>query len=181
MTGLLQELPEAVAARLKEVLPATRTCKGITGRFNLERLKSDAIQTPAVLVSILDIKQADTAAGAFHTFDLAMAAFIVTKDALGLDRDAAAAAMMGALATAVPDRRWGRPDCGQARNVRGQSVVTAGWQKSAASLWAVTWTQPCTFDPAVEDAPLGVDLYVGQSPDIGADHINEYTRIGEAR
>ena len=178
MTKLLQDLPGIVAARLKLILPGARQCEGIAGRFNLERLKTDAIRTPAILVSILDLKQNGGAAGPVHYFDLSMAAFIVTKDQLGLGRDAAAAAMTTAIAAYVPDRRWGRADCGEARGVRGQSVVTAGWQKSAASLWAVTWTQPATFTPSDTAEPVDLALYVGQVPQVGPDHAQDYTLIG---
>lgn len=178
MTDLLFSLPGIVAARIKLILPAVRTCEGIAGRFNLERLKTESVQSPAVLVSVLDLKQNGGAAGPVHFFDLSMAAFIVTKDQLGLSRDAAAAAMTTAIAAYVPDRRWGQADCGEARNVRGQSIVNAGFLKSAASLWAVTWTQPCTFTASDVAEPVALELYVGQSPQTGADHVADYTRIG---
>jgi hypothetical protein len=179
MSQLLHTLPQAIADRLKPLMPKIRECKGIAGRFNLERLQKESINTPALLVSVLELKQTTPAAGPVHFFDLSMAAFIVTKDQLGLSRDEAGANIAAALCAYVPDKRWGEPACGEARNVRGQSIVTAGFLKTSASLWAVTWTQPCTFATIPKPEAMGVELYLGHVPEIGAAHTDDYERIGE--
>jgi hypothetical protein len=180
MSRLLHRLPGAVADSLRVLVPDARECRGIAGRFNLDRLKSESVTTPGILVSILDLKQVAGAAGPIHFFDLSMAAFVVTKDQLGLKRDESAAIITTAIAAYVPDSRWGESACGEARDVRGQSVVTSGFLKSAASLWAVTWTQPCTIDASEVSAPVDLQLFVGQAPHVGAASEDDYVQIGGA-
>lgn len=178
MSALLHRLPGVVAAELKLLIPDARECKGIAGRFNLDRLKNESVTTPAILVSVLDLKQTSGAAGPVHFFDLSMAAFVVTKDQLGLKRDEAAAIIATAIAAHVPDRRWGEAACGEARDVRGQSVVSAGFLKSAASLWAVTWTQPCTLTLSETVEPVDLTLFVGHAPHVGVENEDDYVEVG---
>jgi len=178
MSDLLQALPDLVAAKVRTVLPALRTCEGTEGRFNLERLKSKSIPAPAVLVSIIGLRQREGAAGPGHRFALDMTAFIVTRDVPALPRDRAAAAIAQAICTLVPDKRWGRVECGEAERVEAQPLVTRATDGAAASLWAVSWVQPCTLALAPVPEPIDPAVYLGQAPLIGEDHEDDYDLIG---
>ena len=179
MSALLTDLPRAVADDLKVLLPGLRQCDAITGRFNLERLKAEAVQAPAVLVSLLELAQKSGWAGPHHGFEASMAAFVVTTERMGaLPRDQAAANMTALIGAHVPDRRWGIAECGEAGNVRAQPIVNAGMEKSRASLWAVTWVQPLVLEPLPGTVPADLTLYLGIAPEIGAGHEDDYEQIG---
>lgn len=178
MSDLLTALPIAVADRIKLLLPNLLECKAAAGRYNVERLMDETIRAPGVIVSILQMKQVKGNAGPQHFYHLDMAAFIITKDKLGLPRDEAASNIAMALAALIPDKRWGHNDAGQAENVRGQSLVTAASLKVKASLWAVTWTQPVTFTVMPVSETLDPVFYVGLAPKIGEAHIEDYEQIG---
>lgn len=178
MSDLLARLPGVIAAELKPLLPDLRECRAIAGRFNVERLRAERIAAPSVLVSLIGLRERDGFAGRVAQFDLSLAAFVVTKDQLGIGRDAAAAAITAHIAAHVPGRCWGEDALDEARGIEAQSIVTAEAEKSAASLWAVTWTQPCVLRGTAEPEPLDTAIYVSREPKIGADHEADYDRIG---
>lgn len=175
---LLAILPTTIAAAIKLGFPELRECKGISGRFDLARLAKDTVKAPAVLVSQLGAKQGKTLYGNLPTFDLSMAAFIITNDRKGLHRDTAAANIAQALLKLIPENHWGLEDLGQARDVREQSLVTAKTRGAAASLRAITWVQPATFTLVPVLEPVAIELYFGQSPNIGPGHEGDYEQIG---
>jgi len=180
MSALLTDLPLAVAQDLKVLLPGLRQCDAIAGRFNLERLKAEAVQAPAVRVSLLDLAQKAGWSGPRHGFEASMAAFVVTTERMGeLPRDQAAANMAALIAAHVPDRHWDITECGEAQNVRAQPIVNAGMEKSRASLWAVTWVQPLVLEPLPETEPADLTLYLGVAPEIWAGHEDDYEQIGD--
>lgn len=179
-TTLLSELPDLIAAEIKLVFPDLRKCEGMAGPFNIEDLKGSSIKAPAVLVSMLGLRQSKTYSGAVQTFDMEMVAYVVTKDALGLPRDIAAANICQGLLATVPDRRWGEADLGGAEKIAARSLVTRAVKKMTTSLWAVTWTQPIVFRGEDFADAQPIELYVGQSPDIGEGHEDDYELIGGA-
>lgn len=177
-TDLLSTLNDTIAATIMTWLPQLATCKGMAGRFDVDALTRDGIKAPAVLVSRLGARQGRGTAGPQPEFMLDMAAFIVTKDTLGLQRDAAAANICQVLLTRIPNRTWGLDDLGEAREVEEQSLISSDTKGKAVSLWAVTWLQPAVFVAAPDLSTLAPQLYVGQAPDIGAAHAGDYDLIG---
>lgn len=175
---LLGTLPDTIAATIKTWLPMLQTCKGMAGKFDVDMLARDGLRTPAVLVSQLGARQRRGFAGPQPAFSLDMAAFVVTKDQLGLPRDLAAANICQVLLTRIPNRVWGLADLGEAEEVDGQSLITDASQKTATSLWAVTWVQPVSLVAAPAASTIAPQLYVGQAPDIGAAHAGDYDLIG---
>ena len=176
---LLAALPDLIAARIKLTLPELKTCKGQAGRFDLEALKKKSIAAPAVLISNLGFAQGEAFSGPSPSFLLELAAYVITKDTITLPRDQAAATICQTLARLIPERIWGERDLGPARDLRGIPLLTAA-SDQAVSLWAITWRQPITLTGAPLTEPQPITLYVGQSPQIGAEHEESYTQIGEA-
>lgn len=179
-TTLLSELPDLIAGEVKFTFPDLRQCEGMAGPFNLEDLKASGIKAPAVLISMLGLRQAKTYSGAVQSYVMDMAAYVVTRDGLGLARDDAAANICQGLLALIPDRDWGEADLGSAEKVAARSLVTRAVKKTTTSLWAVTWSQPVTFRGQDYAGPQPIELYVGQAPDIGADHEADYEQIGGA-
>jgi hypothetical protein len=175
---LLYALPGLVAASILTVLPGLRSCKGMAGRFDVEELKRQGLAAPAVLVSRTGTRQGPVLAGPFKTFEVEMAAFVVTKDELGLSRDEAAANICAALLMHIPEKTWGQVGVGAAAGVREQPLITSASQRLAAALWAVTWTQPVSLEglPIVPAVPLS--LYVGAGLSDGAGDPAAYEQIG---
>ncbi len=83
------------------------------------------------------------------------------------------------MARLIPERIWGERDLGPAGDLRGIPLLTAA-SDQAVSLWAITWRQPITLTGAPLTEPQPITLYVGQSPQIGAEHVESYEQIGEA-
>lgn len=176
---LLAALPELVAEKIRGVLPGLRTCKAMAGRFDLDALKAIGVAAPAVLVSVTRLVQAQTFAGPHPTYFVELAAFIVTKDALGLSRDAAAAGICHTLLRLLPDQCWGQIGVAPAENVAAVPLLTAASDKSAISLWAVSWRQPIALAGWSLAAPQPLSIYVGTDPLGAATGIEDYAPMGE--
>ena len=163
MATLTSRIAEVISARL----PKLRTCKGVAGRLDLEQVKNKfGISAPGVMVTRLSAAQAETFAGPVHSFDLSMAAFVVTVDTPGLLRDPGNAVIVQELLRLIPGNTWGLPDfIGGARNVAENILVTEATEKAGVGLTAVTWTQTIGLTDW-PDAPLvPIDLYVAIAPD----------------
>lgn len=161
---LLAALPDLVAARIHTVLPGLRTCRGMAGAFDLEELKRQSLVAPAVLVSCLAVTPRKTLAGPHRLWTAAMAAFVVTRDAPGLKRDAAAGAIVQALLGLIPDSHWAEPGLGPAEGVEARVMVGQGAREITAHLSAVSWDQPVTFAPLPEAPVVPIEIYVGGEP-----------------
>lgn len=176
---LLATLSDVIAARIKVALPDLRECRGMAGRFDLDQLKARGVAAPAVLVSRLRIGQDETVAAPHFLWEVQMVAFILTREELGLRRDVAAANIAQVLLRLIPDQVWGLPDdLGAAYRVAEEPLITASAEKQALSLSAVTWTQPLSLAGLPVAPAIVPELYLGQDPLIGPDHIDDYTLIG---
>jgi hypothetical protein len=160
--ALLSSLADHVAAVLHVDLPELAACSGMAGRFALDELQRRGSRVPAVHVSLLGAKTRDLRAGTFPRFDVSMAAYVVTGPQQGRDRDGDALAICQRLLARVEAEDWGLCEQGvqAAEKTALQSLITAAVRDAAASLWAVTWTQPILIRPMPEAVPMEAELYV---------------------
>lgn len=178
---LLGTLPATVAGVIHGALSGLRDCRGIAGRLNVEQIKQLGIKTPAVLVSRLRARQDKSYSGPHPTFRLQMAAFILCKDELGLPRDLAAANIAQVLLTLVPDQQWGLiDDLMPAEAVTEEPLVSIEANKQGLALTAVLWEQVAALTPFPTAEAITPEVYLGQAPEIGAAHEDDYERIGDA-
>lgn len=176
--GFLGDLPALIARRIHDLLPGLRQCEGMAGRFDADELKTVSTRAPAVLVARLGSTMPRPLAGPHFHYTLRMAAFVVTKDALDLGRDAAAAAICQTLLQRIPGATWAIDGVGPATEVADQSLSGATMKAKGVALWAVTWAQPVVLEPLPAQPIIPVQLYVGQAPRVGAAHEDDYSLIG---
>jgi hypothetical protein len=158
---LLAVLPGLIAARILIKLPALKECRGMVGRLDVETIKRKGFSAPCVLVSRLRATQAETLAGPHRLFTLQMAAFILTKDTLGLGRDEAAATIAQTLLRTIPGNVWGLPDdVTEAEAVTEVPLVSAATEKEGVALTAVTWTQKVALSGLPPGEAITPELYV---------------------
>ncbi|MBP9184348.1 MAG: hypothetical protein KBF78_14525 [Fuscovulum sp.] len=142
MTALaLAELPAIIALQVRGVLPELATCKAIAGRLDLAEVQRSAFATPAVLISRIRLDQGTDLAGPHRVFRVMLAAFVLTKDSLGLPRDLAATNIAQTIVQLLPDCRFGRADIGPAERISEEPIVTDAIRKAGVALSAVTWEQ----------------------------------------
>ncbi len=168
---LLATLTDRIAGIVNARLPKLATCKGVSGRLDLEAIKrSSPGPAPAVLISRIGASQSETLAGPVHSFDVSMAAFVVTVDMLGLLRDRGNAVIVQELLRLIPGNTWGLPDfVGGARSVTETLLVTAQTESAGLALTAVTWTQTVGLTDWPEAELVPIELYVSIAP--GAAHL----------
>jgi hypothetical protein len=163
---LLAGLTTRIAGIIHARLPGLATCKGVTGRLDLEALKTTTFPAPAVVVSRIGMGQAEGYSGPAWSYDLQMAAFVITVEKLGLRRDEANAAICQQLLGLIPGRVWALPDyLDGARNVAETPIVTALTEKAGLALTAITWSQQIGLISAPVSEPIPVELYTRQVPE----------------
>lgn len=174
---LLRDLPGLVCTAVTEILPDLQRCEPFHGEFTFDELKKMGLPVPAVLVSTLRLKQARDLAGRFVEYHAGMVAYVITKDRMGADRNSTATTIVQTLLELIPAKVWNNDALGEARDVIARPAITKETRDNGVTLWLVMWVQPLSFfreDPA----PLPIELYVGQSPDIGSVNEGDYELIG---
>ena len=169
----LPELPRIIAEAIATRLPDLRECAPHPGRFNASEVQRMSTRTPAVRISLLDIKPAKAGN---HT--LSLAAFIVTADQRGLQRNDAALAIAAAVVRRVRGTSWGSDLIGESSEPSAQNLYDTKTDKSGVALWAVSWTHEFRFGDAEPEPCVLRELYIGVAPEIGAAHEDKYIRIG---
>lgn len=176
----LSRLPEIVAAQILVRLPELVTCEAIEGDFDAAELKRVSVRTPAVLVAALGLNQELEISWAQTEVGISMAAFVVTRNHHDLRARASAWSITQVLATMLPEATWGLPECGPAARMRQRVLITRETRAAAVHLSAISWTQPAVLAPFANADPIDPAVYVSRAPDIGADHIDDYSRVGGA-
>lgn len=159
-TLVLSALPDIVAGQIHAALPALATCKGIVGRLDMDEVAAKGWKTPAVLVSRLRLDQARPLAGPLYVYRVTMAAFVLTKDELGLLRDVAATNIAQAVLQLLPDARFDRDDIGPAERIAEEPIVTPAIRKAGVALTAITWEQDISLRALPPDVIMAPELYV---------------------
>lgn len=156
---LLAKLPALIAARISAALPELRECAGMVGGFDVEELKRQGLRAPAIRVSRLGVQPMQALAGPHDRFAVAMAAFVVTRDQMGLPRDEAMSNIVAALLQMVPENCWGESGVGPAQQIEERVLVGREARAITAALSAVTWRQPVTLAPRPEGTVMPVEFY----------------------
>ena len=188
------EFLEAVAAEIKVWVPDLKTCAVHDGRFDRDGLKRFSLQTPAILVSCLGTASVTDRGDGGIEADRLWAAFVLTKDRPGLTRGEGARNLVDALELLIlcgvertdgntgeirSSNRWGLRSVGQPEQVRSQNLYGGTIDTKGVALWTVTWRQVLRIRPLSqeEDCPIPSEVYLGQAPEIGADHEADYERV----
>lgn len=173
---LLHAMCLEAAASIHARLPELKTCEAMAGQLGLNDIKAIGRKAPAVFVSRLGARQVKGDSVRVH-YHATMAAYVLTRDGLGLKRDPAAQAICQAILHLVPDADWFMDEVGPAENVRDQSLNTRATKEEGVALWAVTWSQPFVLEVFSPEAPIPPEVYVGHAPEVGSDHEADYEQI----
>ena len=168
MTGapwdLFPDLAGRAAAAIHLAMPDLRTCTTRAGAMVAGDVDKLGAASPAVVVSWLEARPAVERTGPQPSFDLGLAAYVITKDRMGVDRETAAAAIAARIMALVPTRTWGRREAGEATGVRLQSLVSAALREKGIALWAVTWTQPLVLEIEGDLGAMPREVYAPVDP-----------------
>jgi hypothetical protein len=175
----LSELSKSIAAQMQEALPDLKECTSFAGRLDVEELKRRSIQAPAVLVSRLRLVESKAYSGPTVTFDVSMAAFIVTKDRPGLTRDDAAANIASVLLSMIPECRWGLSWAGEADKVSEEPLISSGTRRDGVAISAVLWRQPITLNRQEDPVETPIQLYLGTDPFAPSEGSDDYAPVGD--
>lgn len=180
----IDALTTDIVAAIKPVLPKLRMLEKHHGRIDAGELKKAVGNAPAVLVACVGIPKIQTVADGRTGLTGQLAAYVVARDAKGLDRTAAASAMATTIAGLVDQNQWGRIDVYEPTDIRIDNLFNDAIDRAGCALWAVAWRQELLVgtDLYAPDGSVLEHLYYSHSPEIGEAHKQDYRDIvtGEA-
>lgn len=175
---LIAGLRATVAAQVKVVLPELRSCEAIDGDFDARELDRVSRHSPAVLVATLGASQVQAPAWPRIELQLAMAAFIVTRNRGAVSGTFDNLVIAQRLFLLLPENDWGSPDFGPAKAISWRNAVSDATRGKQLVLSAVSWQQPVVLQADDLQQPIDMDLYISRAPEIGAAHVDDYTQVG---
>lgn len=170
----------AVASAIFAKLPDLKECRPYAGRFDLTELKNITTRCPAIFVAVLGSRDNGAYGDGRRAVALNLAAYVVTMDQPGTDRDIAALNLCEILQGWIPHQRFGTDDCADAGEVRFDNLYSGSLRGQAIALMAVTWQQllvigePCDPEPG---PPVPGTVWLGQAPLIGLGNEEYYQEV----
>ncbi|NDV27719.1 hypothetical protein [Desulfovibrio sp. JC010] len=175
---------DGMKAVFKEHFPDCKTVKKYTGRFTAKDIFTVSTRNPAILISSLGIIQRPPYSGG-RLGIMRVAAFVLVTPSRDeskhrVDPGDIALNLVGRIMLMLDDEwKMQAPENVSANN------MSASCKGTNACLWAVSWEQSIELqddNPLVEEYE-GVTLrpiMLGQAPNIGADHEDDYVEIVSA-
>lgn len=173
----IDELTDAIVAGLRAAFPAEGEGAIITvAAYPDERVK---VATPAILVECIEM-QPGTDPGTDQTsLDCRFEARVLVSGYESAPRKAVRS-LAAAVAHVVRQNRWGL-------TVAPAELIGAfpdDWrpEREEYDVWRVEWNQTCHIGGASiwapdPDAVTPSEVYVGLTPDIGPEHIDDYVQV----
>ncbi|CAA0097607.1 Uncharacterised protein [BD1-7 clade bacterium] len=180
-----------IVATLQAPLPKKVCVQTHGGRFGEEDIKHLSARAPALLVSVLRINSIKARAPANPssttqanttrqiTADLTIGISILTKELPRLSRAEAALNLAEFLTRCLPGQTFGTPGASAvASNIECRNLFNAKVDnEKAVNFWGCAFNQQITFSSANPAGQIPAHLFLGEAPDIGTAHQNDYTRL----
>jgi len=178
------EIQQAAVAAIKTALPQLATCAAYAGEFSGGDLQRASVQSPAVLVACLSCtRSGDVDCGDVDWLCRYTAYCMARSSANRLDRADSALALAWSVVPALDGLRFGLTGVLPAKVTRVDNLYAENWDKASVALWAVTWEQKARIfaasDPSDEGGKTPEEIYLGQAPEIGAAHEDDYELVNK--
>jgi phage gp37-like protein len=155
----LVSVRNAIAAKIKMLIPTLATCEGHGGAFTVAEVSRLGKNAPAVLVVALGISES-SAQGGMPVATMRLAAFVLAKD-VAVDKakrgDIALSIVDQLVATlnTPVDNRFGLDGVQGAIKTRAENQYSGDLDQQGLALWVVTWTHQVDLDFAGAQVELG--------------------------
>ncbi len=162
-----------ICAEVKELLPGLRACEPHDGIFDRGEIVRWGRRSPAAFASWMGAESIVVAAAGGQAYaDQRLALSVLTTDAPGLPRGAAARRIVECLLLHIPRARWGMRGVGAAEDIRAENRYAAAVDKRGVAFWTIGWRQRLKLGAASGEAfAIPARLYVGP-PDSEAEAVD---------
>lgn len=170
----------AMTTQLKTV-PGVDHVDEYAGDLGAAALKKIAPKNAGILIVPLggqpDREQPNTGQLAFAN---RTGAFIVTRNARGAtERSKAARLLARNIMLFIHQNYWGLTDTHAAIIEKLENRSAGAADKSGYALWLVIWKQTIYLDDLpIDNSVVPSAVFAGRAPDIGADHVADYQKVG---
>jgi hypothetical protein len=178
----LLTLRETIVSKIKVVCPELKDVAGHHGRFTESELEKFVTSAPAARVAILGLGYPQQISDEGVDYRVSVGVYVATRDgAQTNDRDEQAISAIERIMILADRTRWKLPFC-QPCDVGGaQNLYSAQGLKDGIALWAVDLRQVVRLARLVSPSQGQAQaLFLGQAPNIGPGHEQDYTKIGLA-
>lgn len=178
----MNEFLDAVAADLKAKFPGVKSCEVHPGQFDLKELARISSQAPAFRVATYEFSKIDEADGGEVDFDCGLSLAIITTDKKGLPREVAAVNLSEQLTRLLAKgQSFGCAYAFASHSPTARNLYGGELSRLKVQMWEVKWRQTIRLgDPDWQpEGVMPTELYVGESPNIGIGHEDDYVLIDE--
>ncbi len=154
------KLRDAIIATLAAKIPGMSGPNKVAthgGDVTLDLLKRYGQDAPCLRVALTGIGATARHPSGNLILPLHVAVIVVTKDTARegegrIGRDAAAAALSGAVTMAAQANRWGLDGVNQPVGLQGRNEFSAAIDEIGLAAWQVTFTQPILMGESIDDS-----------------------------
>ncbi|MFW5499591.1 MULTISPECIES: hypothetical protein [unclassified Maridesulfovibrio] len=176
----INDFLELVADTFKKEFSVLKSSEVHCGRFTIEDLAQEAMRGPAFRVALFEFNPVADSSG---TTDLHMSISIavITGDSARTKktRFQAANSLVNALGKFLPEHQFAE-NAFPVTDVHGRNLYSGKLRSKKVQLWEVTFKQVLRVGEYMWQPEDGVTLksiFLGQAPNIGAAHKDDYTEI----
>lgn len=180
----LDELTDAIVATLQAALGESVTVVAYgenEGEEESDRKRRRKLQTPAVVVELVEMQEGEDLGTDQLPAELRFDAYCLVSGYDEAPRRAVRALAM-AVSRAVRLNRWGLP-VAPSKWIGAFPDEFSRFDLKDFDVWRVEWSQLAHFGESVwlpdPDAIVPTEVYVGVTPDIGPDHVDDYVLVTE--
>jgi len=175
----LVHLPQNTADAIKAIMPQLRECKVHPGEFTRDDIARFRKYAPAVHVAMPTLSD-PVISGQSVRVNVRMVVLLtadrVVVDGKKMPVGASAIFMTAAIVQALPKMLLGH-GVGKAHNITAKDFTKVDDSRHGNSVWVITWDIPVVEEIENVDGVLPEALYLGVVPEVGLDHVDDYTQI----
>lgn len=177
---MLNDFLNNICSQVSLWFPDLAACAPCGGRLDEDALKLLAGATPAVFLAPAATYRAKPAGTGEQDIPLAVTAYVITEDRPGLPRAEAALNLVQEIIVRLENQVWGMDDQVHPPGpAAALNLYSGGIDQAGIAAWEVSWTQEIRMGDDIwkTDLPLPSEIYLGQAPDIGTGHEDDYLLI----
>ena len=179
----INDFLELVAKTFKQQFPVLKSSKTHCGRFTIEDLAAEAMRGPALRVALFEFSPVADSSGATD-LHMSISVAIITGDSARKKqtRFQAANSLVNALGKFLPEYQFAENSF-PVTDVHGRNLYSGRLRNKKVQLWEVTFKQVLRVGEYMWQPEDGVSLQsimLGQAPNIGKDHEDDYVEIANA-
>lgn len=177
---MIYEFSQEIATHIESEIDGFASVAVYPGVFSANELKRVSARCPAARVAIHDVQQAQPVSGGEVDVTCAVSVAVLAAAKAGAPRERIALELVDALLVLLAGgSRFGCDYAHPPTKVSATNHFSPQVSRDGIQLWEVRWQQAIRIGQPEDDGFALVTGYIGQAPEVGVDHVDDYTEVGQ--